>query len=182
MIGHELHRSGGFWSFLLSIDCHHQPLASWIIRPWMTDTRHGKVTGGKANDRFVDRSRSGKMTGRIGQPPHLAASTPREEKQLAHLDGEIRFDILISIESVIGDGACREINLIADDAGLPGRCQELRERTLPGLICPQRPDQCGLVEGRDIRRAGEQRCPLGHDWPGLSQIETLTRWQVPQIA
>ena len=83
------------------------------------------------------------------------------------LEEQILFDNSVDhapliARSIVGDGPCDEICVVAYDAGLPGRHQELRERTLPSLVSPQRRDQGISIERRHVQHAGDQRCSL---WP-----------------
>jgi hypothetical protein len=59
---------------------------------------------------------------------------------------EYSFDVLLAVRAIVRNGACREIDLVANHPCLPGGGKKFRKRALPGLVGAQRDDEGSTVE------------------------------------
>ena len=76
--------------------------------------------------------------------PVMADEESRRRK--GNLNAWVCFDILLAVRAIVRNGACCEIDLVANRSCLPGGGEKFRKRALPGLVGAQRRDEGSTVE------------------------------------
>jgi hypothetical protein len=84
-------------------------------------------------------------------------------------DRRISLDILFTIDAIIRDRAHGEVDIVTNNPGPPGCSQKLRERAVPGLVCPQRRAKRGRNKGQKFM-AQYQHVPINKQTYPMLQI------------
>src|SRR5271154_3585701 len=68
------------------------------------------------------------------RPPGPVKANGESRRRKGHLDAGVLFDILLAVRAIVRNGACREIDLVANHTCLPGGGKKFRKRALRGLV------------------------------------------------
>lgn len=88
------------------------------------------------------------------------------------LDRGIGFHVFLSVAAVICDRPRGEIDIVTNNACAPRSLQEFRKAALPGLVRPQRRNQCFAV------KRGTSTVPIANGVPWVATGPSLVRYRL----